>query len=256
MAIENFTVPDKTSGKLISGCAVRLPNTAGYELAVFVPGFLDSQNYFHIQSLLQKLSELGFLAVSFDPVGTWHSAGNTQSGDYSVSSIESNLKTVIKYAKSKYQVNSNRTLVIGHGLGAFIALNYASKYKTYTSGVVAIMPLDDLIDPEVTPQATQIKRDGVFDASSLVNYKIPANFFDSTSVLLKRNPVSSVQSPLLVLAESVDSRMQAKSKAVFDAAVTKKKFYVVSGSSYLYRRKRIQVEAVNYKVVEFVKSLK
>jgi hypothetical protein len=89
-------------------------NKNSNKLALVLPGRLDTKDYPHMKGHQNCLAEKGFLAVSFDPPGTWESPG-----DISLYTMTNYLKAVdeiIEYFENK------PTLVMGHSRGGSMAV--------------------------------------------------------------------------------------------------------------------------------------
>lgn len=48
------------------------------KLALVLPGRLDTKDYIHNTSLVDYLASQSYIALSFDPPGTWESSGNIE----------------------------------------------------------------------------------------------------------------------------------------------------------------------------------
>lgn len=64
-------------------------NPDAEKLALVLPGKLDTKDYAHMRSHVDFLAERGYLALSFDPAGTWESPG-----DISLYTLNNYLKTI------------------------------------------------------------------------------------------------------------------------------------------------------------------
>ncbi|MDP2586288.1 MAG: alpha/beta fold hydrolase [Candidatus Komeilibacteria bacterium] len=104
-------------------------NENAKKLAILIPGRLDTKDYAHFVSHLDYLANKGFLAVCFDPPGTWESPG------------EINLCTTTNYIKSTNELieyyGNKPTLLLGHSRGATTAM-LASSNNSVTD-IVLIM---------------------------------------------------------------------------------------------------------------------
>lgn len=101
------------------------------KVALLCPGRLDTKDYVNFHQHLQTLSKKGFLAVAFDPPGTWESPGDIS------------LYTTTNYIKSINELidflGNRPTLLVGHSRGAATSLLVA-KDNPNVIGVVALMP--------------------------------------------------------------------------------------------------------------------
>lgn len=101
------------------------------QLALILPGRLDTKDYGNFVSHAEYLAEKGFFAVAIDPPGTWGSLGDISL--YTTTNYLRAINELIEYF-------SNRpTLLIGHSRGAAAAI-LASMSHSAISGIVPIMP--------------------------------------------------------------------------------------------------------------------
>lgn len=89
-------------------------DTNAEKLALVLPGKLDSKDYVHMKSHIDFLAKLGFLAVSFDPPGTWESPGSIDL--YTMSNYEKAIHEVIAYYGNK------PTFLMGHSRGGSLSI--------------------------------------------------------------------------------------------------------------------------------------
>jgi len=83
-------------------------------LALILPGRLDTKDYIHMTSLVDALAEYGYYALSFDPPGSWESAGDITL--YTTTTYLQAVDELIEHFGSK------PTLLVGHSRGGTIAM--------------------------------------------------------------------------------------------------------------------------------------
>ena len=101
-------------------------------LAVLIPGFLDSRSWAGTRTLAADLQGSGRTAVSFDPRGTFRTPGRPEQIRPSVQ-IRDTISAIGMMRPHE------RTVLIGHSLGASIAI-FAAVDDPRVTDVVAIMP--------------------------------------------------------------------------------------------------------------------
>lgn len=84
------------------------------KLAIVIPGRLDTKDYVHNTSLVDQLASRGYLALSFDPPGTWESPGDIEL--YTTTNYLKAVDELIEYFGNK------PTLLAGHSEGGTIAM--------------------------------------------------------------------------------------------------------------------------------------
>lgn len=105
-------------------------DTDSPRLAIVIPGRLDTKDYVHITSHVNYLAQNGYLALSFDPPGTWESPGDI--GLYNTTNILSAINGLIDY------FDARPTVLVGHSRGGTNAM-LAGTTNTYVTHIVAIM---------------------------------------------------------------------------------------------------------------------
>ncbi len=104
-------------------------NKNSSKIAIVIPGRLDTKDYIHMTSLVDRLAEEGYHALSFDPPGTWESPGNISI--YTTTNYIKAVDELIEYFGNK------PTVLAGHSRGGTIAMLAGSKNPN-VSHIVAI----------------------------------------------------------------------------------------------------------------------
>ena len=94
------------------------------KLAIVIPGRLDTKDYIHNTSLVDYLAGRGYLALSFDPSGTWESPGNLEL--YTTTNLIKAVDELIKFFGNK------PTFLVGHSRGGTIAMLAGPKNSSVT----------------------------------------------------------------------------------------------------------------------------
>lgn len=124
-------------------------NPEADQLALLLPGRLDTKNYDCFHKHLEYLADRGFHAVAIDPPGTWDSPG----------SIE--LFTTTNYIKAVQELielfGNRPTLLLGHSRGGATA-TLAGANHPHVSSLVLINP--SLGAP--TPPGSEANKTGIY----------------------------------------------------------------------------------------------
>jgi pimeloyl-ACP methyl ester carboxylesterase len=100
------------------------------KLILCLPGRLDTKDYAHMRSHVDFFASKGYLAISFDPPGTWES-----SDDISLYTTQNYLKAVDELI----ELYGNRpTITLGHSRGGTMAMMAGINNK-YVTHFVAVM---------------------------------------------------------------------------------------------------------------------
>jgi len=100
-------------------------------LALILPGRLDTKDYGNFVSHAEYLADRGYFAVVIDPPGTWESPGDI--GLYNTTNYLQAINEVIEY------FGSRPTLLIGHSRGAAASI-LASMSHPAIIGIIPVMP--------------------------------------------------------------------------------------------------------------------
>lgn len=105
-------------------------NENAKKFALFIPGRLDTKDYANFISHVEYLAKHGFLAVAFDPPGTWGSSGKNE--EYTTTNYMKSINELIEF------FGNRPTLLVGHSRGASVAM-LTSMFNSTIIGVVLIM---------------------------------------------------------------------------------------------------------------------
>jgi pimeloyl-ACP methyl ester carboxylesterase len=135
---------DRASYQL--GCTLKLPtstNTAKFPLAILVSTF-DAQERDGIvgeariyKQLAAALAEKGVASIRYDDRGTGNSTPT--SSDYGIQEAASDLKAVLDYAKGLPEIDKTKIGFIGHGFGATLSTQLATR-DTSIAFLVCLAP--------------------------------------------------------------------------------------------------------------------
>ena len=84
------------------------------KLALVLPGKLDTKDYPHMREHVDFLASQGYLALSFDPPGTWESDGDISI--FTATNYMKAIKELIEYFGNK------PTILLGHSMGGAMSI--------------------------------------------------------------------------------------------------------------------------------------
>ena len=220
------------------------------KVALLLPGRLDTKDYINFDSHLEYLANKGFLAVSFDPPGTWESPGGIEL--YTTSNYIKAVNELIEY------FGNRPTLLFGHSRGGTVAILLAEDNANVT-GIIAAMPN---LGAPVPPDAESIKngykvsyRDfppGAHRTKQQREFHLPVAYFDDGE---KYNPVTVIKNlrkPKMILFGDKDE--------LFDPEIVEKKCWEFPepkiikkiNSPHSYRRCPEIIVEVNELIGQFI----
>lgn len=115
----------------------------------------------HTNDIFDRLSKEGYLVLRYDDRGVGESGGDFARN--SLSAQESDLLGAIDYLVSRQDVDRSRIAVIGHGEGANVILNSASKLGKIKAAVLLAPSSISLSQLAVRQIKTRLKDEGVGD---------------------------------------------------------------------------------------------
>lgn len=223
-------------------------------LALLLPGRLDTKDYINFEKHLEYLADQGFLAVSFDPPGTWESKGDIS------------LFTTTNYIKAVNELiayfGNKPTLLFGHSRGGATAI-LAGIENQFVTHIVAVMatygapssPSEEDIRMgvhvtyrDLPPGDTKTKEQRRFELP--LNYFVDGQQYDVITAL------KNCTKPKLLIYGSRDEFTEpAKVKDVF-AYIPKPKFIQEIDVTHDYRYFPLAIEKVNEALGLFLLSTK
>lgn len=202
-------------------------------LALLMPGRLDTKDYTNFESHLQYLAERGFLAVAFDPPGTWESPG------------EIDLYTTTNYIKAVNELieyfGSRPTLLLGHSRGGAVGIIVAEENKSVT-GVIAVMPnLGSPLppDPETIQGDYKISyRDfppGNHKTKERKEFHLPIAYFEDGKNYDPATALNNLKKPKMILFGNKDELIDPESTKRICQKVPPPKIVKELNSEHNYR---------------------
>lgn len=145
------------------------------ELALLLPGRLDSKDYAHMRSHVDYLADLGYYALAFDPPGTWESPGDMS--DYSTANYLKAINELIE------RFDNRPTVAMGHSRGGSMAMLAALTNPNVTHMIAAMSHYGPSIPSEATLQNKKLTawRDmppGIKPTAEQMRFELPLAYFD------------------------------------------------------------------------------
>jgi pimeloyl-ACP methyl ester carboxylesterase len=221
------------------------------KLALVLPGLLETKDYAHMRSHVDCLAGLGYLAVSFDPPGTWESPGDI--ADYTVTNYLQSIDELIGH------FGERPTFLMGHSRGATAAIS-AGCTNPHVRAFAPVMPA--YIDGAYQGKIDEVwKRTGVRmlerdpppgDVSGRKVFALPYSFFVDQIEHDITDELSRCEKPKLFIYGTQDPGATRETVGGFyDIAAAPKQLSAIE-SGHSYRRNEAAIEAVNALVRAFL----
>ncbi len=218
------------------------------KLALVLPGKVDTKDYPHMRKLVDFLASKGYLALSFDPPGTWESEGDVS--HYTITNYLLAVEELIQYFGNK------PTLLVGHSNGGSIALLVGAKCKAVEK-IIIVMSKATFKKKE----DPRWKRDG-FHVSSRDNpleyekreryFNLPFTYYEDSQQYDTSASLKSCTKPKLFIVGSKDELVSVeKIKEIFAMTAEPKKMEIID-SAHDYRQDENLIKKVNELIEEFI----
>lgn len=219
------------------------------KLALVLPGRLDTKDYPHMRSHVGFLATKGFFALSFDPPGTWESAGSIET--YSMTNYLKAINELIEHFGSK------PTFVMGHSRGGTMAM-LAATTNPKIIGFAAVMSNYEgsAAKTEMKPGDVQVEyRDLPGNPEEKKRIDLPYAYFKDASQYNMLEGLKTYKKPKLFFWGNKD--IMAKSEDVkhaYGASAEPKELHELN-SAHDYRYDNKLIEEVNITVGAFLSKL-
>lgn len=219
-------------------------NPDSERMMLSLPGRLDTKDYVHIQSHMEYFADKGYFTVSFDPPGTWESAGDIS------------LYTTPNYLKAIHEIiahfGNRPTVTLGHSRGGTMAL-MAGVHNEFVTHMIAVMshwgPSGRPDTNEDFHISTRDLPPGTKRTEERKEFKLPMTYFDDAG---DYSGLDTCDKPKLFFAGLQDVLVTPDDvKEMFDEAAEPKQ-YLELDSEHDYRLHAEIIDEVNEKVEGFL----
>lgn len=228
-------------------CAKGSPDAGN--LALVLPGRLDTKDYVHMRSHVDFLADKGFYAVSFDPPYSWESPGDIK--NYTTTNYLKAVNELIECFGNK------PTLLVGHSRGGATA--QLASNNSNVEGLVLVMSSYGAPTP---PDPKDVDGDVAWDYRDLPpgetrtvekkKFATPINYFKDAEQYNPAESLKKFNGPKLIICGSQDSFISPqKVKTIFESLPEPKTFLELN-TEHDYRLHTDMIEAVNKSIDEFL----
>ena len=220
------------------------------KLAILIPGRLDTKDYANFISHAEYLADQGFLALAFDPPGTWESAGKIE--DYTTTNYIKTVNEIIEY------FGDRPTLLLGHSRGGTIAM-LSCMQNLAINGIVLIManygpptpPREQtngfIVSYSDLPPGTSITKEQK-------KFSLPISYWEDGQ---KYNPVRALDKctkPKLLIYGTEDEFVSPEEVKNIYQKIPEPKMISEVKSEHDYRRDKNAIQEVNKAIGKFLKQ--
>lgn len=110
--------------------SVKQVTSGNHSIAILLPGFLDSNQYLKFTVFAKGLSALDYATLQLDPCGLWY--GDGSEATYTVTGYLADIAQAVILMLSEVPTPKD-VLLLGHSMGAFLAMIAASNIGEVTS---------------------------------------------------------------------------------------------------------------------------
>ncbi len=141
------------------------------KLILVLPGRLDTKDYPHMRSHVDHFAQQGYLAVSFDPPGTWESPGEIEL--YTMTNYLKAINELIEYFGNK------PTILIGHSRGGSMAMlaGAQNSYVTHIGSVFSWAKPSEVEGKVENGYSIEYRETPPNDSTKMVRFNLPLAFF-------------------------------------------------------------------------------
>lgn len=228
-------------------------NPDSSKLALVLPGRLDTKDYPHMRSHVDYLASRGYLALSFDPPGTWGSPGDISL--YTMTNYLRAINELIEYFGNKL------TFVFGHSRGGSMAM-LAGVRNQYVTHFISCMGKYSYA-PKITKlRAVESnwkelgylveKRDVPNLPGETKVFNLPYHFYEDSTKYNMLEGLRCCNKPKLFIYGSKDTTVDPEGikKAYEESAAPKELFSL--DSDHNYRLHQNLIEEVNTRIGVFL----
>ena len=226
------------------------------KLAIVVPGKLDTKDYLHMRSHVDFLAQKGYLALSFDPPGTWESPGDITL--YNMSNNLVAIEELIEYFGNK------PTFVLGHSRGGSMAMLAGIRLPQVSHfGVIMSYPSFDpqihggYPDEEWRHKGYRVSQRDIpnTDPVEYREFKLPYSFLEDQIKYDMREGLSQCEKLKMFIYGDQDDKVKPELvKMAYDLSAEPKFLYGLH-SGHDYRKYPQLITEVNNSIEDFLEKI-
>ena len=211
-----------------------------------------------VKFLSGELEKAGFVVLRFSLSGHKPSGGSYQ--DVLISQFLKDLKAGLDFLLKVKEVDKKRIGLIGHSMGAFNALMFASQEKK----IKALAPIGSYWDIgrliksfQDKGKVSEINRDYfvLFSRGTGQKFKVTVKHFEDKVYSKKEELIKAINCPALVIYGSQDDTVYLDdSKMIYDLLKHPKKLKVIKGGDHLFIKSKKHQQQIFKEVLSWFKK--
>jgi dienelactone hydrolase len=260
--MEEKIIFSNSKEQTLAGILVVPAGAGPFPAIVLCHGFTGWMNEPRWPKLSQALVAAGYAVLRFDFTGNGDSEGELSDG--TVQQEESDLLMAIEYLHKKNYIDKERVGVIGHHMGAAIAILAArdnSKIRAI-AGLSTLILYDNYGKHSFAPHMDEIGRKRYFMYNKIHYdgivrvHKITKTFVESLQGTNLEQEVKKVHQPILFVYGTMDETNQSPEliEKLFEAANEPKYIEFIDGADHNFTRKPHEQDVI-VKTVHFFKTV-
>ncbi len=214
------------------------------KLALLLPGRIDTKDYPHMKSHVEYLARKGYLALSFDPPGTWESPGGIKI--YTMTNYLKAVNELIEY------FDNRPTVLMGHSRGGSVAM-IAGTQNNHVTHIITAMSRPQpskIIEKDVKNGAEISYQDT--PSGGRIKFELPFNYFVDASKYNAIDALSKCTKQKLYISGKRDDDITPESvRETYKNSSNPKQLYEVD-SEHNYRLHPEIIEEINKVVGKFL----
>jgi len=176
------------------------------KLAILLPGYLDSPDYLHIRTFEKRLKELGYTVERLDPCNLWKT-GNVK--NYTITNYIHQIADRVNVYKNK---DLEEVVLIGHSLGAFVAIIAGNRIKGVTK-IVSLCSVADRIGSSLNWEGKEFRhseRDLPNNPKKFRVFDIPYTFAEDGMQFSAMEEVKKIHKSIMIFIALEDKSVPPK----------------------------------------------
>lgn len=220
------------------------------KIALLLPGYLDSPDYLHMKVFEKGLQKLGYVVERIDPCDLW------KTDDVKNYTITNYIKQVTEIAQAYADKQLTEIVLVGHSLGAFVAIIVGNTCKV-VSKIVSLCPPPDRIGQALKWQSKEYRhseRELPENPNNFRMFDIPASFNEDGFIYSAVEAVKEIEKPLMIFIAMEDKSVPpSETERIVEQA---KHPYVVRQPKmgHDFRKSQVECDLVMSEIEKFLEA--